>query len=82
LNNCVAFQQQYIQGASVARITRLREYTEAMIEAPLEHFADGLLSAEELSFVFSSAALLVFLKANNLKNIPQKPVAEEFVDVE
>lgn len=66
----------------MAKQTRLREYTESMIEAPLEHLAEGLITADQLSYVFSAAALLVFLKANNMKNIPQKETAQEVVTID
>jgi hypothetical protein len=80
LNNSVIFQKQYMKN-DTARQTRLREYSLALIEPVLEHTSEGLLTKEEASFILSSAALLVFMNTNGIKNLPAKEDAEKVVDI-
>lgn len=60
----------------------LRRYTEALIEPVYEHFKEGLLKQEEVCLVLSSAALLMHMKVNNIKQLPAKEIAESVMDEE
>ncbi|CAB4142678.1 hypothetical protein UFOVP434_29 [uncultured Caudovirales phage] len=80
LNNCVIFQQQYMKD-NAARQTRLREYASALIEPVVEHSSEGLLTKEESVFILSAAALLCFMKTNDIKKLPAQELAEKVVDI-
>ena len=60
LNNAVLAQKQVSDYAAATRQTKLRAYTEALLEAPFEHLDEQLMTPEELCFILSSAALYVY----------------------
>jgi hypothetical protein len=60
LNNSIIAQKQVAEYSTVSRQTKLRNYMEALIEFPLEHLEEGLLTPEELSFILSSAAIFIY----------------------
>lgn len=83
LNNAVVMSQQpnYSKPLTNNRIIHLRNYARSLIQPSLDHLEEELLTAEELVWVFSCAALWVhayrILKTDKL---PMVPSTKEFFD--
>jgi hypothetical protein len=80
LNNLVIAQRHVIQNLSTARVTRLREYTSALIEPCFEHINEGLLTKDEACFIITSAALLLFMKTKKITKMPSEKIARNVVE--
>jgi hypothetical protein len=62
-----------------ARLRKLREYALAVVEAPLEHVEEGLLTAEELVAILSVGSLFVHL--HHVLETDRLPFARLAVDL-
>lgn len=80
LNNAIAAVSRPEESPELTdqRLRKLRAYAQAVIEAPLEHVDEGLLTHEELVFVLTVGALFTHLRhVQDMDKLPFAGAARE-----